>query len=411
MPEYDVAVVGMGAAGAMAALRAGLRKKNVIAIERNAALGKKLLLTGGGKCNITNTVGLDELLQAFGKKGAFYRQAFGAFSNQDLIDFFTERGLVLCHDDAGRVVPKNGGAAGVVAVFAKALARTQANVLYDTRVSAVKKERAGFRILGEKNIEFFARSVVLSTGGITYKATGSSGDGYRIARDLGHTVIDLLPGLVPLKLKEQWPKTLQGISLPQVRIAFEGAGARSVSPAGEILFTHFGISGPLALDVSGRLVAELVTRKEITVLLDLYPGSSLQEIEAMLLKRFSDNRKMQVKNALREWPARFVVCLLREVCIAPDTGAGNVSTKQRMCLAKNLKALPMTVLGPVSVDAAMVTAGGVCMKEIDPRTMESRIVPGVYFAGEIIEGSAISGGFNLQQAFSTGFLAGEHVGR
>jgi len=409
--EYDVAVVGMGAAGAMAALRAALRKKNVIAIERNAALGKKLLLTGGGKCNITNTASLDELLQAFGKKGAFYRQAFGVFSNQDLIDFFTERGLVLCHDDAGRVVPKNGGAAGVVAVFAKALAQTQANVLYNTRVNAIKKERAGFRLLSEKNIEFFARSVVLSTGGITYKATGSSGDGYRIARDLGHTVIDLLPGLVPLKLKEQWPKTLQGISLPQVRIVFEGAGPKSVSPVGEILFTHFGISGPLALDVSGRLVAELVTKKEITVLLDLYPGSSLQEIETMLLKRFLDNRKVQVKNVLREWPARFVVCLLREVGIEPGTGAGNVSTKQRMCLAKNLKALPMTVLGPVSVDAAMVTAGGVCMKEIDPRTMESRIVPRVYFAGEIIEGSAISGGFNLQQAFSTGFFAGEHAGR
>ncbi len=420
MRVYDIAVAGGGAAGSMAAIRAGQLNKDVVLIEKNASIGAKILLTGAGRCNLTNIAPIDTFIEKFGKQGNFLRSAFYKFSNQALMDFFGSCGLHLKSERQGRVFPSTDKAGSITETLQKALRASKVDILYKTALLDIKKKTDIFELalngdpsasLGTSK-KILSKKVILATGGLSYPETGSSGDGLRIAKHMGHTITPLKAALVPLKTKEHWVKELQGISLENIRVTFSANAKNCVSSIGELMFTHFGVSGPLILDLSGEVVGLLSEHKEPKLLIDLKPGLDAAKLQARLLRDFKakgGGRLLTVMEGLL--PKRMASVLMRLGGLEPTRKASRVTQKERHAIIQLLKALPLTIEGPLSIKHAMVTNGGVSTKEINPRTMESKIVPGLYFAGELIDGAAPSGGYNLQQAFSTGFMAGEEAAR
>jgi len=405
---YDIAVIGGGPAGSMAAIRAGQLKKNVVLIERNECLGKKILLSGKGRCNITNTAPVEKFMEKFGEKGHFLKPAFYSFFNQDLIEFFASKGLRLKIERQGRIFPVSDRAQSIVEVLERYLEENNVRIFYNMRLVNLGRKDGLFLLRMEGNKRVSARKVVLATGGASYKITGSTGDGFRIAKRLGHTIVPLRPALVPLKTRELWVKELQGLTLKNIRITFECGKKKIVSDVGELLFTHFGVSGPLVLDLSGQIVHFLERDEEVRLLIDLKPGLRPEQIEKRLLNEFNTGGKTQIKNIMRSLlPHRLIPVFIGLSGIEPEKRGNQISQKERRLIEDLLKTLPLTIIGSLPLEEAMVTDGGISTKEINPRTMESRIIPGLYFAGEIIDGSAPSGGYNLQKAFSTGYLAGE----
>ncbi|MDP3786098.1 MAG: NAD(P)/FAD-dependent oxidoreductase [Candidatus Omnitrophota bacterium] len=404
----DVAVVGAGAAGAMAAIRAGQLKKNVILIERNASIGRKILLTGKGRCNLTNTAPVDTFIEKFGKHGPFLRTAFFVFFNQDLMDFFKANGLALKEERQGRVFPEDDKSSSVVKVLEKALADNNVRILYDLRLMELKKEGEFFRLgLGDSG-GIISKKVILATGGASYKATGSTGDGFRIAKTMGHTFAALKPGLVPLTTKESWVKDLQGLTLKNIRVTFECEKKKIASEVGELLFTHFGVSGPLVLDLSNEIVESLWAKKQVSLFIDLKPGLTIEQLDNRLLREIETHGSINIKNMLKEMlPLKLSPVFINLLKLDAGKRINQLEQKERQAIISLLKGFKLTIGGTLPLEEAMVTLGGISTKEINPRTMESKVVPGLYFAGEMIDAHASSGGYNLQQAFSTGYLAGE----
>jgi len=406
MNSYDIAVIGAGAAGSMAAIRAG-RDKKVILLEKNEIIGKKILMTGKGRCNLTNSGKLDTFIEKFGRPGQFLRSAFYAFSNEDLMDFFRSNGLELKSERQGRVFPATDNAHSVTQILEKLLEKNKIDVRYKIRIRELKRENGKF-ILDTDGGRVTAKKVILATGGASYKDTGSTGDGFQIAQGLGHTILPLKPGLVPLKTRESWVKEVQGLTLKNIRLVFIAGKKKIVSDVGELLFTHFGVSGPLILDLSADIVRLLSGESHVNLLIDLKPGIDTNEMEDKLLREVKEHGGREIKTMLASaLPLKLAPLILRLVNIDLHKKVHQMNRDDRRRLAKILKELPLTVTGPLALEEAMVTCGGVSIKEINSRTMESKIVPGLYFAGEVIEGGAPSGGYNLQQAFSTGYLAGE----
>lgn len=410
MHIYDIAVVGAGPAGTMAAIRAGESGKNVVVLETNDSIGKKILLTGKSRCNITNIASMDTFVEKFGNQGAFLRSAFFAFSNQNLIDFFEVKGLKLKTERQGRVFPVTDSARSVVKILKRYLQETKVPILYNMRLVNIKRRSDCFQLDVNGKDKINAKKVILATGGASYKITGSTGEGFRIAQKLGHTIVALKPALVPLKAKELWTKQLQGLSLKNLRIIFQHGTRRIVSDIGEVMFTHFGVSGPLILDFSGRIISILRETKQVRLFIDLKPGLEPEQLENRLLNEFKTKGNIQLNNEMRDFlPRRLIPVFINLLNLEPKLKVSQVTKKQRRSIIELLKALPLTITGALPIEEAMVTNGGISSKEINPRTMESKIVPGLYFAGEIIDGCASSGGYNLQQAFSTGFLAGRQT--
>jgi len=408
MNSYDIAVIGAGAAGSMAAIRAGQSGKSVILLERNEILGKKILMTGRGRCNITNSGKLDTFIEKFGKRpGQFLRNAFYKFSNEDVMDFFKSKGLELKSERQGRVFPLCDNARSVTQVLEKCLEEIKVDVRYKVRIREIRKDGEDF-ILDTDGGPVTAKMVILATGGASYKDTGSTGDGFQIAQALGHAILPLKPGLVPLKTKETWVKEVQGLTLKNIRLIFVAGKKKITSDVGELLFTHFGVSGPLVLDLSADIVQLLSEEGQMNLLIDLKPGIDKTEMDDKLLREIKEHGGREIKTMLAEaLPLKLAPLILRLVEIDLHKKVHQMNKDDRRKLAKILKELPLTIAGSLALEEAMVTVGGVSIKEIDPRTMGSRIIPGLYFAGEVIEGGAPSGGYNLQQAFSTGYLAGE----
>jgi len=408
---YDIAVIGGGPAGIMAAIRAGQLKKNVVLIERNDSLGKKILLSGKGRCNVTNIAPIEKFVEKFGETGQFLKPALYGFFNQDLIDFFESRGLRLKTERQGRVFPVTDRAHSIVEVLKRYLEENNVQILYDMRLLDLEIKDRLFLLHLEGNKRVSARKVILATGGASYKATGSTGDGFRIAERVGHNIVPLRPALVPLKTKELWVKELQGLTLKNIRITFVYDKKKIVSDVGELLFTHFGVSGPLILDLSKEIVSVLEKRKQVRLLIDIKPGLRPEQIEKRLLNEFNVRGKSQIKNIMKGLlPQRLIPVLIRLLGIEPEKRGNQITQNERRLIQDLLKGLPLTIIGSLPLEEAMVTDGGISTKEINPRTMESKIVPGLYFAGEIIDGCAPSGGYNLQKASSTGYLAGEKAG-
>ncbi|MFA5085548.1 MAG: aminoacetone oxidase family FAD-binding enzyme, partial [Candidatus Omnitrophota bacterium] len=285
---YDIAVVGAGAAGSMAAIRAGLSKKNVVLVERNDLIGKKILMTGRGRCNLTNSGKMDLFIEKFGRPGQFLRSAFYAFSNEDVMDFFKANALELKSERQGRVFPATDNARSVTGVLEKCLKENKVEIIYKARVSALKKDGENF-ILDTEAGPIAAKKIILATGGASYKDTGSSGDGFQMAQALGHAILPLRPGLVPLKTKETWVKDVQGLTLKNIRLIFIAGKKKITSDIGEMLFTHFGVSGPLVLDLSADIVRLLSEEGQMNLMIDLKPGIDGSEMDDKLLREIKEH--------------------------------------------------------------------------------------------------------------------------
>ena len=409
---YDVAVVGGGAAGSMAAIRAGQLGKSVILIERNSSIGMKMMITGKGRCNITNTASIEVFIKKFSPGGEFLRSAFFSFSSEDMMEFFRSKGLELKAERQGRVFPVTDKARSVIDVLEDYLKEGGVDVAYGMRIVDIKRKNGSFILFCENSDLVNSKKVIIATGGASYKSTGSTGDGFEIARRMGHRIASLKPALVPLKTKESWIKDLQGLALENIRIVFKVGDKKLTSDIGELIFTHFGVSGPLVLDMSGDIVSELEKHKELIMTIDLKPGLKKEQLESKLVNKFTVKGNVQMKNLIQDiLPKRMVSVFLSLLSILPEKRTNQITKEERRGIIDTLKAFPLTITGSLPLEEAMVTGGGVSRKDINPRTMESKVVPGLYFAGEVIEGAAPSGGYNLQQAFSTGYLAGEKASK
>ncbi len=412
MKLYDVVVVGAGPAGMMAAIRAGQLGKNVMLIEKNDTIGKKLKITGSSRCNITNNASLNTFAEKFGKKGAFFRSAFAALSNRRLMTFFEAKGLKFKTEENGRVFPVTDKSRSVIKVLKEYMSQNRVKINYNTRLVKIKNKKDYFSLdLGNDNY-MATRKVILATGGISYPATGSTGDGFNVAQKVGHKVTPLIPGIVPLKVAEHYVKELQGISLENARLTFKYGKKKLVSDSGNLIFTHFGISGPLVLDISSQIIKILEKNKTVNLFIDLKPEMTDQELQKKLMDEFENRSKTEFKNLMKLFmPNRMIPIFTELLGINPKKKVNQVNKGERNKIVSLLKAFPLTVTGSLPIEKAMVTCGGVSRKEIDPQTMESKVMSGIYFAGEIIDFCAPSGGYNLQEAFSTGYLAGEMAAR
>jgi predicted Rossmann fold flavoprotein len=404
-----IIVVGSGPAGMMAGIRASQLGQEVILIEKNPYPGNKLLLSGKGRCNITNNCELEDFLKRFSGNGQFLRSAFNKFFNRELIEFFRERGLALKVERQNRVFPETDRSASIVDVLKKELTRLQVKTSYDSCVTGllVKSERATGVKLGSSQA-LRSDKVILATGGVTYSYTGSTGDGLIWAQKSGHSLVAIRPGLVALETKKENYSLPQGLTLKNIRLRFSNGEKEIVSEIGELVFTDFGISGPLVLTLSGRVADWLMENQKVAVEIDLKPALTEAQLDSRLLREFSAASRKNLGNVLKELlPLSLVKVFLGRLKITADKKANQVTQQERRSIIKMLKGFELAIRSTRPLDEAMITRGGVSLKDIDPRTMESRLVKGLYFCGEMIDIDADTGGFNLQAAFSTGYLAGE----
>ena len=407
MEIYDVAVIGAGPAGCMAAIQGTKQNRKVILLERNHNIGLKLLLTAGGRCNITNATNLEGFLKKFGKDGLFYRDAFSKFSNHDLIKFFRSYGLEFKEEDEGRIFPVTDKSKSVVDVLNRVLKEYKIKILYDYRLMHLTKLSKIYKLTSTYDQLINAHSVILATGGSSYKATGSTGDGYKIAETIGHHVTELKPGGIPLTVRENWLHELKGITLEDVGLNLQSGGKIKSLPRGNLLITHFGVSGPVILDMSHTIIEIMEEYGDLKLYIDFKPDISEQDLKSLFIEDFGTHSKRSLKNYMKEFiPQNMVEPVLNTVQLDPDKKLNQITKNERLQLQRIVKTLPVTLNGHLPLNKAMVTCGGVSKKEIDPKTMESKLLPGLYFAGEIIDGCGRRGGFNLHQAFSTGYLAG-----
>lgn len=406
MEIYDIAVVGAGSAGCMAAIQGAKQGRKVILLERNHKIGLKLLLTAGGRCNITNSTNLEGFLEKFGRGGLFYRDAFSKFSNHDLLNFFRSYGLEF-KEEEGRIFPVTDKAKSVLDVLKKALKDYHIKILYDYRLNHLTKLSKIYKLTSTDHQLINAHSVILATGGSSYRATGSTGDGFEIAEILGHQITELKPGGVPLTVREKWLHKLKGITLEDVSLNLQSGGKMKTLPRGNLLITHFGISGPVILDMSHTIIEMMRDYGDLKLYIDFKPDINMPDLESLFIREFQIYSKRSLKNYIKDYmPQNMVDPVLNTVKLDPDKKLNQITKNERLQIQKIVKSLPITLNGHLPLDKAMVTCGGVSKKQIDPKTMESRLVEGLYFAGEIIDGCGGRGGFNLQQAFSTGHMAG-----
>ena len=391
----------------MAAGRAGELGAKVVLLEKNRKLGRKLLLTGNGRCNLTQAeFDLPELVARYGKSGKFLFPAFHLFGPRQVMEFFESRGLPLKIESGGKVFPKSDHAGDVLAVLENYLRQGKVEIRYGAPVTLIGHEAGEIKYVWAADQRIEGRSFILATGGRSYPETGSQGNGYRWLKELGHKVVEPRPALTPLKVKEKWAASLQGLSLEKVGASLEQAGKKKCETIGPVLFTHFGMSGPAILDLS-KLAGELRDRGEVKLVLDFKPELSAQAIEERLLAILSASPNQMLKNALSGLvAARLAEALTRLARIAPEKKAHAVSRQERKVLAGLVKRTELTVSSLPGFDKAMVTTGGCELSEIDPNTMRSRIIRNLFLAGELLNLDGPSGGYNLQLCWSTGRLAG-----
>ena len=405
-----VVVIGGGAAGLMAAAAAAQNGHSVTVIERNERPARKILVTGKGRCNVTNNCDVDTLMSNIPRNGRFLYSAFNAFSPQDTISYFENLGVPLKTERGNRVFPVSDKAMDIADALVRGIRKSGVTVINGRvqSINAVDGAVASVRLYD--NSEISADRVILATGGLSYPGTGSTGDGYDIAKALGHTVTPLRPSLVPVCIKEGFAARLMGLSLKNVTLTLykEGKKKPIFTEMGEMLFTHFGISGPLALSASAHIDGLNTEGYECEV--DLKPALSEEQLDKRLCRDFSENLNKNFRNALDALlPQKLIPVIVGMSSIPAETKVNQISKEQRLNFVRLLKHLKMTVSGLRPVEEAVITSGGISIKEINSATMESKLIGGLFFAGEIIDVDAYTGGFNLQIAFSTGFLAGSKV--
>lgn len=402
--KLKVIVIGAGAAGLLAAGTAGKNGCSVTLIERNDRIGKKLLITGKGRCNMTNIAQIEDMINMYPTNAKFLYSALYNFTNTDLISLIEANGTKTKVERGGRVFPVSDKAADVV----RALERYVKNAgvkLVHSRVTALIIEDGAVRGVRTRKSDIYADRVIVATGGCSYPATGSTGDGYSFARQAGHTVTEIRPSLVPLETEEGFVRDIMGLSLRNIGIAaYDERGKKQYEDFGEMLFTHFGITGPTVLSMS----AHLKHNKQYTVVIDLKPALDEGKLKARIIRDFEKAPKKHLINSLDELlPKALIPVIICNSGIEPHKAVCEITREERTALIDAVKHLRLTIKGSRPVEEAIVTSGGVKVSEIAPSTMESKKIRGLYFAGEVIDVDGYTGGFNLQAAFSTGYLAGE----
>ena len=405
-----VLVVGGGPAGMMAAIQAAKQGNAVTLLEQNEKLGKKLFITGKGRCNVTNDCDVTELFDSVVSNKKFLYSAFYSFSNQDVKDFFEEQGLRLKVERGRRVFPASDKSLDVIKALGNALKKLEVKIRLRTRVDKVLTENdivCGVRLSDGECLN--ADKVILATGGVSYKSTGSDGSGLVMAEKLGHQVTKLRPGLVGMCTKEAWVRDMQGLTLKNVAVSIgKKQGKKPLyEDFGELLLTHYGVSGPMILSASSRLGDEL-EKEDLYIKIDLKPALSKEQLDSRILRDFEERKNADLSNAMVHLLPKSMIPVMLHVCgLDPAKKVNEVTRGEREQLVKGMKEFPLTINGLRDIQEAIITRGGVTVKEVDPSTMESKIVKNLYLAGEMLDLDALTGGYNLQIAWSTGYLAGQ----
>lgn len=405
-----VIVIGGGAAGMFAAIQAAKKGHQVVLLEKNEKLGKKIYITGKGRCNITNACDTEELFQNVMRNSKFLYSAFYTCSNYQVMDFFESNGLSLKTERGERVFPQSDHSSDVIAVLQRVLKQEGVEIHLHTEVKKISiKEGQVTGVFLADGSFLHGEQVIVATGGCSYVTTGSTGDGYRFAKEAGHKVTKLTPALVPFETEEAWIKELQGLSLKNVSVKIEKNGKVLYDAFGEMLFTHYGVSGPLLLSASS-VVNDYEDKMPLHLTIDLKPALEEEQLDKRILRDFEENQNRQFKNAVQKlFPAKLIPVMIRLSGISPEKKVNEITREERQGFVKLIKAFPLTLSRFRDFNEAIITRGGVSVKEVNPSTMESKLVKGLYFAGEVLDLDALTGGFNLQIAWSTGYLAGDSI--
>ena len=415
-----VVVIGGGPAGMMAAITSAENGNDVTLLEKNKNLGKKLLITGKGRCNITSSLPMEDFIKNTPGNGMFLYSAFNQFTNKDIINFLNEQGLTVKEERGNRIFPTTDKAQDVLNCFERKLKNLKnVKIIYEMPISEilVNEENTVIGVKCQNKKVISADKVILATGGKSYPITGSTGDGYEMVKKLGHTITKIKPSLVPLETYEQeLHQSLQGLSLRNIKIKLIDTSKNKLiyEDFGEMLFTHFGVSGPVILSASAHLVRykkidELLENKKIKLSIDLKPALTEEKLNDRILRDFEELKNKSFKNSLDKLlPQKLIPVIIEYSGINPEKQVNSITKQERLTLVNLLKEFDVTIKKFRKIDDGIITSGGVSIKEVNPKTMESKIVSGLYFAGEILDVDSYTGGFNLQIAYSTGFVAGNN---
>ena len=410
-----VIVVGGGAAGMFAAIAAAKNGHQVTLYEKNEKLGKKIFITGKGRCNITNAADMEELFDAVVTNSKFLYSSFYGYTNQNVIDFFENAGVPVKIERGNRVFPISDHSSDVIRALEREMKKVGVKVCLNTEVKSVEAEKGKFnKVVLKDTTAQTADACIVATGGLSYRSTGSTGDGFRFAENVGHKVTQCFPSLVPMETKEPWICELQGLSLRNVEAKILDGKKELYKDFGEMLFTHFGVSGPLIISASSYVGKKFMDKngqkKELTLEIDLKPALTEEQLDQRVLRDFEENHNRQFKNAITKlFPTKLIPVMLELGGIDPEKKVNSIEKEERKQFVHLIKYFRMTLTGLRDYPEAIITKGGVNVKEIDPGTMESKLVKGLYFAGEVLDLDALTGGFNLQIAWSTGYAAGNAI--
>lgn len=405
--RFDCIIVGGGAAGMMAAITAAGAGKNTALFEKNDRIGKKLRITGKGRCNVTNCCDLDELMNNIPVNNRFLYSAFSNYGPYDVMDFFENAGVPLKVERGNRVFPVSDKAADIVSALDREMKKAGVRIIHETVKNIIIEDGVCCGVVTDRG-EYNSLTVLVATGGASYPLTGSTGDGYRFAKAAGHTVTDIVPSLVPLETVENFCSSLSGLALRNVTLTLLDNGRKVFSELGEMSFTDYGVTGPLVLTASSRI--RKMEKGRYSLSIDLKPGLTEEKLDNRLLRDFTGMPASEFREVLvKLLPSKLIPVVIRRSGISPEIKAGQISKVQRLELVKLLKDFRLQIFSFRPVEEAIVTSGGVSVKEINPKTMESKLVSGLFFAGEVIDTDAYTGGFNLQIAFSTGYTAGMNI--
>lgn len=401
-----VVIIGGGASGMMAAVKAADNGHRVILLEKNERLGKKIFITGKGRCNVTTNKDIEDIIKNIPGNGNFLYSALYTFSNLDLMNMIEGKGIKLKVERGDRVFPESDKSSDIIRCFERYLEENNVDVRLNTRASRIITKNdmvLGVELYNGDFIE--CESAIIATGGKSYPLTGSTGDGYILAEKVGHKITELKPSLIPLVAKEEWVKDLMGLSLKNVKLSVNYKNRQLYEEFGEMLFTHFGISGPIVLSAS-RYAADYLP-KPVEAIIDLKPALDFNELDKRILRDFEKVKNKHFKNSLDELlPQKMIPIIIKLSSIDPNMPVNSITKQDRHKLVEVIKNLKLTIIGTRPIEEAIVTRGGVSIKEINPSTMESKLIKGLFIVGELLDVDALTGGFNLQIAFSTGYCAG-----
>ncbi len=406
-----IAIIGCGAAGMMAAIAASGNGNEVTIFERNEKAGKKIYITGKGRCNVTNASDIDVIFNNIVTNRKFMYSSLYTFDNNMVMDFFEKAGIPLKVERGERVFPVSDRASDIIKGLTTTLREKNVKIMYNTRVKELIVEDNTVKgILLCDGTRFMCDRVIIATGGVSYKTTGSDGDGHRMAQVSGHRITELTPALVPLVTKEDYAKQMQGLSLKNVKVSIFQGGKKLYNDFGEMLFTHYGVSGPLILSASS-IVGDKLKKGELKMTIDMKPALSEKQLDERILRDFEKNINKDFRNSLDELlPKKMIPVIIGISGISPYKKVNTITKEERNKLVNLIKAFELTLVSLRDFNEAIITKGGINVKDINPGTMESKIINDLYFAGEVIDVDALTGGFNLQVAWSTGYLAGMCAG-